>query len=242
MFERPHHRRIARVLESLDGDLLRRHGCWFGGGTAIALRLGEFRESVDIDFLVSDQVGYRALRQQLRGARDLCVLSRSSHAPIALEGEARIDQYGIRAFALVEGGAIKLEIVNEGRIRFDAPSRRDVVCGLASLSFSDLASSKLLANADRWADESVFARDAIDLAMLDLPPRQLAPALDKAIAAYGGTVTTDMQAALQRLRDRDGWLQRCMAALSIRLPPAVLQQKLRHLARRLERIGSDKGG
>lgn len=241
VFERLHHRRIAKLLESLDGELLRRHGCWFGGGTAIALRCGEFRESVDVDFLVSDPAGYRAIRQYLRGARDLSPLSRSTHAPAVLEREARIDQYGIRAFALVEGAGIKFEIVNEGRIQFDTPSRSDVVCGIATLSTGDLASSKLLANSDRWADDSVFARDAIDLAMLDLPPRRLAPALEKAIAAYGNSVMEDMQAALQRLRERPGWLQRCMAALSIRLPPAVMQQRLRHLARRLERAGSNTG-
>ena len=78
MFERPHHRHIAQVLESLDSALLREHQCWFGGGTAIALRRGEFRESVDIDFLVSDQPAYQALRQRLRG------LERRLHAAYLL--------------------------------------------------------------------------------------------------------------------------------------------------------------
>ena len=77
MYERPHHQRIARVLESLDGSLLREHGCWFGGGTAISLRLGEFRESLDIDFLVSDSAGYRELRERLRGAMSLAALGHS---------------------------------------------------------------------------------------------------------------------------------------------------------------------
>ena len=54
MFERPHHQRIAHVLAALDADALRQHACLFGGGTCIALRYGEYRESVDIDFLVSD--------------------------------------------------------------------------------------------------------------------------------------------------------------------------------------------
>ena len=48
MFERPHHQRIAQVLRALDGPLLRENNCLFGGGTAIALRYGEYRESVDI--------------------------------------------------------------------------------------------------------------------------------------------------------------------------------------------------
>lgn len=65
MFERPHHQRIALVLAALDGARLRSYGCLFGGGTCIALRFGEFRESVNIDFLVSDPAGYRELRQLL---------------------------------------------------------------------------------------------------------------------------------------------------------------------------------
>ena len=56
MFERPHHQAVALALYALDGDLLAQHRCWFGGGTAIALRHGEFRESVDIDLMVSDVV------------------------------------------------------------------------------------------------------------------------------------------------------------------------------------------
>lgn len=53
MFKRPHHQRIAKVLEALDAAVLAGYGVFFGGGTAIALRYGEYRESVDIDFLVS---------------------------------------------------------------------------------------------------------------------------------------------------------------------------------------------
>jgi hypothetical protein len=63
MFERPLHQRIARVLGTLNGALLKEHGCLFGGGTAIALRFGEYRESVDIDFLLSDVTHYRSHRQ-----------------------------------------------------------------------------------------------------------------------------------------------------------------------------------
>ena len=62
MFERPHHQRIAQVLLTLDGSLLMKHNCLFGGGTAIALRYGEYRESVDMDFLVSNIDSYRQLR------------------------------------------------------------------------------------------------------------------------------------------------------------------------------------
>jgi hypothetical protein len=32
MFERPHHKLPARVLSALNGNLLKEHGCLFGGG------------------------------------------------------------------------------------------------------------------------------------------------------------------------------------------------------------------
>jgi hypothetical protein len=54
MFERPRHQRIHEVLLSLDAAMLREHRCYFGGGTAIVLKRDEYRESLDIDFLLSD--------------------------------------------------------------------------------------------------------------------------------------------------------------------------------------------
>ncbi len=235
MFERAHHRRIAAVLTALDGDRLRALSCLFGGGTAIALRCGEYRESVDIDFLVADADGYRELRQMLSWQRDLGALLREGGMPLPLAREIRADQYGIRTALLVEGASIKFEIVREARIRLDAPGRADEICGVPTLSLQVLAASKLLANSDRWRDDSAFSRDAIDLAMLDLPPRRLRPAIDKARAAYGAAIDNDIRSALDRLRDDSGHLQRCMRAMSMTMPMAVLQQRLRVLRRRLER-------
>lgn len=53
-FARSHHRLVAMALGCLDAAMLREHRCLFAGGTALALRFGEYRESVDIDFVVSD--------------------------------------------------------------------------------------------------------------------------------------------------------------------------------------------
>lgn len=83
VFERPHHRRIAQVLQSLDGAALRGRQCLFGGGTAIALCCGEFRESVDIDFLVSDLAAYRQLRQALTGAQGLWAITHAQSVPLS---------------------------------------------------------------------------------------------------------------------------------------------------------------
>ena len=235
MFERVHHRRIAAVLAALDGDRLRALSCLFGGGTAIALRCGEYRESVDIDFLVADRDGYRALRQMLSGRRDIAVLQRAGGTPLALAREIRADQYGIRTAVLVEGVGIKFEIVREARIALDVPGRADAICGIATLSLPDMAASKLLANSDRWRDDSAFSRDAIDLAMLDLPPRRLRPAIHKAQGAYGDAIASDIRRALDRLAEDSGHLQRCMRAMVMTMPMAMLQQRLRALRRRLER-------
>jgi hypothetical protein len=233
-FARPHHRQVARVLESLDARLLRDCGCWFGGGTAIAVRFGEFRESLDIDFVVSDPRGFRELRQRLRGANDLAGVTRSGAVPPATTRELRADQYGIRGFVDAGRTPIKFEIVSEGRIALAKPLRGDMVCGVATLRILDLAATKLLANVDRWRDDSVFSRDAIDLAFMPLPPRVLAQALDKAGEAYGRQdVAIALEQALAGLRERNGWLQRCLAALSIDEPPAALVQRLRRLERRL---------
>ena len=80
MFERQHHRFIQQVLEALDGLALREHCCYFGGGTAIALREGEYRESVDLDFLVSRLSAYRELRQLLGLRQGLAPLLRHDSA------------------------------------------------------------------------------------------------------------------------------------------------------------------
>ena len=76
MIEREHHRRVASVLRALDARLLHAQQCLFGGGTALALRYGEYRESVDIDFLVSHREGYRALRQLMSGAVGIQMICR----------------------------------------------------------------------------------------------------------------------------------------------------------------------
>ena len=238
MFERPHHRRIASVLEALDGAQLRALGCLFAGGTAIALRCGEYRESVDIDFLVGGADEYRALRQMLAGREDIAALQRPGTPAIATAREVRADQYGIRTVLLVDGTRIKFEIVRESRIVLDPPARTDAVCGISTLSVTDLAATKLLANSDRWRDDSAFSRDAIDLAMLDLPPRALRPALAKAAAAYGDAILGDMRSALERLRTDPLHVQRCMRAMSMTMPMAVLQQRLITLRRRLERAAA----
>lgn len=160
MFDRTHHQRIARILNSLNSDFLAHTGCFFGGGTAIVLSLDEYRESADIDFLCSSTQGYRTLRNTITSTSLGEILSR----PIELAREVRADRYGIRTFVKIDDIPIKLEIVSEGRI--DISGSMDTRLGVPTLSRLDMYTEKLLANTDRYNDASVASRDAIDLAMM----------------------------------------------------------------------------
>lgn len=239
MFERPHHQRIAKVLSALDGTLLCSNGCLFGGGTAIALRYGEYRESVDIDFLVSDLGCYRSLRQLLTGALGITAIAREDTTPLVQTREMRADQYGIRTALLVDEKEIKFEIVREGRIELAPPGSDDEVCGVATLTPLDMATSKLLANSDRWNDDGAFSRDLIDLAMMGPTLDLLRQAAAKAERAYGKSVLNDLAKAMDKLRVRQDRLDRCMQAMAMELPRALLWQKIRALGRILPKGDAD---
>ncbi|SDD75203.1 Nucleotidyl transferase AbiEii toxin, Type IV TA system [Variovorax sp. CF079] len=231
LFERPHHRRVARVLQALDGPRLRERGCLFGGGTAIALRFGEYRESVDIDFLVSDLAVYRQLRQEMTGIDGLATVTRADAVPLTQAGELRADQYGIRTRVQVDDQPIKFEIVFEARMGLQVPGKADELCGVPTLTPLDMAASKLLANSDCWADDGVFSRDLIDLAMMKPSLALLRDAVAKAEGAYGAAVRRDLQRAIERMRERTGWLERCMQVMGVAGTQAQVWQQIRALRR-----------
>ena len=225
MFTRLHHQRIAKVLESLDADLLKRHNCLFAGGTAIALGYGEYRESVDIDFLVSDLVSYRYLRNSVR-EQGLQALMKSTDASQLQTSDIRSDQYGIRTRVFVKGKPIKFEIVLEGRISLAKPGKKDSILGVATLMKIDMAVSKLLANSDRGLDMGMHCRDVIDLAMLNLSKSEFAEATTKSEAAYGEAILKDLAKVIDMLGEANGLLERCMTAMDVSVPRALLWQNI----------------
>jgi hypothetical protein len=229
MFKRPHHQRIERVLNTLDGTVLRSHACLFGGGTVIALKFGEFRESLDMDFKVSDISHYRALRQLLTGAEGVQSLFKKPWGPVAQLCEVRADQYGIRTVLSVDRQPIKFEIILEARIDLLSSQHDDDICGVPSLTMLDMITSKLLANSDRWNDDSVFSRDLIDLAMMKPSRFLLKAAIDKAKIAYGDAIENDLKKAISKLKTRETWLERCMQAMSMTTPKALIWQNLKTL-------------
>lgn len=232
MFRRLHHQRVAEVLSTLDAPLLAEHNCWFGGGTAIVLANGEYRESVDIAFLVSDQQSYRKLRQIVRD-HGLDALATSE---LDLGRAPSVDGYGIRTSMLVAGVAIKFEIIHEGRVDLDTPSPEDEICGVRILTRTDQVASKLLANDDRWADTSTFSRDLIDLAMMKPDAAALRAGAHKAVDAYGKTVGESLNNAISYLRERPHRLDEYLRALKLDAPRAVVWQSVRDLSARCAKI------
>lgn len=221
MFERPHHRRIVALLARMDAGFLKSASCYFGGGTAIALQLGEFRESIDIDFLCADQEGYRLLRSSVFDQG----LGKLFPGGVDLLREVRADRDGIRAIVTAEGTPVKFEIVREARI---ALAGTDVAgIPVPCLTPTDLFAEKLLANADRWGDKSAMSRDIIDLMVMqqhwgDIP----APAWEKARGAYGDAVSAAYAKALDMLQADSAYLAACLTRMGVN---AATAEYLRHI-------------
>lgn len=196
MFDRPHHKGILKILHAFNSDFLQKAECFFGGGTAIVLSLGEYRESNDIDFLCASINGYRFLRNTVSG--DLGQLLKT---PIKHLREVRADRYGIRTILEMDGIPIKVEIVSEGRIT--VYGNLDPIFHVPTLSREDMYAEKLLADADRGMDKSTMSRDIIDLAMMinnwgDIPDQSWM----KAYAAYGIHVVKEFQKTVELIHDK----------------------------------------
>jgi hypothetical protein len=227
-FMREHHQKIAHVLNSLNHEKLSNAHCYFGGGTAIALKYGEYRESVDIDFMVSDIHGYRQLRSDATDPGGLANIF-STLSQIDTSQEVRTDQYGIRSAVKVMGSSIRFEIVLEGRITFDQPGDTDKIHGVQCLNVADLIASKLLANSDRWGDASVFSRDLIDLVMMKFTTPEWQSGFAKSTRAYGESIHRDLIKACDAFLNKPIHVQGCLSRLKMNIPPTVLVDKVRDL-------------
>lgn len=232
-FNRPEHRIIGEALGRMDGQFLAAAQCWFGGGTAIVLKLGEYRVSRDIDFLCADADGYRMLRSAAveNGVR-------AFFGPtVEAVRDFRIDQYGIRTAVRLKGQIIKFEVVRESRICLDGNVADEL--GVPTLSLADLSSEKLLANADRCQDRSVAFRDAIDLGMLIRHQGELPiDSVEKAEAAYGDDVARKVAWVTNTLRDAD---EMHGAAGVLRMAPADVASAISNLRCEATRIWPDAG-
>lgn len=211
-FKRPHHIAILTVLRALDGDFLVDAECYFAGGTALVLDLGEYRESVDIDFLCADREGYRALRTALAGRADLTPILRPGSQLTCIR-DVRADQYGLRTVVQSQNAPIKLEIVRETRINLRGAC--DPRYGLPVLSRVHMYAEKLLANSDRWYAPETASRDILDLSMMmsrwgPIPDEAWQIAYD----AYGERAREDFEKAVAKIRNPN-YLDTCAQKMQI---------------------------
>ena len=209
MFKRPHHQRVARILDALNVPLLTEAACHFGGGTAIVLLLDEYRESVDVDLLCASHEGYRTLRNAVNENSLGPLLTQA----MPLARAVRADRYGIRTFLMVDDVPIKFEIVREDRIPLQAQTHPGIP--ILTLSQVDMFAEKLLANTDRWADRSTTSRDIIDLAMMvhhwgPIPPSAWLKVED----AYGASARRAFVKAQELLAD-EAHLAECLRKMSM---------------------------
>lgn len=197
-FIRPEHEIIAEMLTSMDSGFLLDCECWFGGGTAIVLKLGEYRKSLDLGFLCASREGYRQLREGFFDHGIRAVFPE----PVQMLREVRTDTYGIRMIVGLHGQPIRFEIVNEPRIELRGAYDPDLK--VPTLLPESLFAEKLLANADRCQDRAVAYRDAIDLGRL-VETYEAIPdtAVKAAEGAYGKDIARFMAWVLNRLRDRN---------------------------------------
>jgi hypothetical protein len=209
-FELDHHNKILTILKSFNQDLLNESLAYFGGGTLIALEFEEYRWSKDVDFICPISTsGYKQLRTVIYDGGHQALFNDLSKIQI---GHSTTDQYGIRMLVTVDNTPIKIEIIAEVRFELDPPRYLKWI-SVPCLSINDCFTAKLLANSDRYMDDSVEARDLIDLAVLrlNLPIPQLA--IDKAEKAY--EVMRPLEKAIKRFQERPDFRDRCFHGLQI---------------------------
>lgn len=209
-FRLEHHNKVITILDSLNPDVLREGCAYFGGGTLLTLDFGEYRWSKDIDFICPiSSPGYKYLRTLIFNSGYEALFQDLSRVQL---GRSMANQYGIRMNIEVDGTPIKTEIIAEGRFNVDLP-RHPEWSPVDCLSLNDCFTAKLLANSDRYSDDSVEARDVIDLAVLRLQCAIPQPAIQKAEQAY--EVMRPLAVAVQRFQSRPEFRERCFSGLRI---------------------------
>jgi hypothetical protein len=230
-YRRALHQRIAAVLSGLDAQFLEKAQCYFGGGTQLVMSHGEFRESRDIDFLLSSTDGLRMIRESVT-ERSLGGLF---SAPIHLVREVRKERDSIRTFIAQNERAepIKFEIILEGRIPLDGAL--DDALGVPILSPKCAIAEKLLANADRGLAREHRSRDAVDLAFVSLQVDEetFAAGYQLAQRAYGQSIKRALGEVLKVLELDAAYRALCIKDLLVEDTKTFRKglQRLRQLAR-----------
>jgi len=209
MYSRHRHELVDRALRQMNAPLLEQTKCYFGGGTAIVLQLGEYRESLDLDFLCADRDGWRRLRESVfdNGLREI------AGDGVRVLRDVRSEQDKVSAVLQIEEKPLKFEVILEARIGLAGVSIPPL--HVPCLSRESLFAEKLLANADRAGDRSTSSRDLIDLLVMQKHwgpiPQE---AWDTAESAYGTAVKKAVAKEMRALCD-DAYRRQCFDRLGL---------------------------
>lgn len=209
---RERHKKILRILESLDSNLFVSSSCFFGGGTAISFLLNEYRESVDVDFLCSDKAGYAKIRSLVNQSSISNIFSRKDDS-ITLPSDVRLEREAIRARIIVDGEPIKFEIIRA----YNAELSGDIFdLPVPVLSKESLFAEKLMANIDRWQNVSGQSKDVVDLIMMSHhwggPPDS---SIKAAVEAYNLDPMIYFEKAIAKLKANALSFNKIMDALKV---------------------------
>ena len=211
---------VSQALNNFNSQLIEEYKTYFGGGTMLSWVNGCYRTSNDLDFLCN-LTEYQKLRKWFNNHRPLEIFV--DNFKIAIARDIKQDEYGIRIpLSIVVDNlavAIELEFIVENRFELEEPIV-DKATSLPLLSYGDRFGCKLLANADRWNDASVFARDLIDLAVLRLSQTIPQSAIEKAEAVY--KVEQPLVEAIVRFSNAPKLRQECYRVLQIDNPVMVI--------------------
>ena len=232
-YRRALHQRIERLLALLDAQFLEEAECYFGGGTQLVMSHGEFRESRDIDFLVSSRAGLRMLRETV----DERTLGRIFKGRIHLAREVRAERDAIRTFIMEDPAAepLKFEIAVEARI--ELKGAMDDGLGVPRLEVPWAIAEKLLANADHGRAKEHRARDVIDLAFvsLDVEDAAILAGYEIAQSAYGRVILRELDEVVKMLALDTRYRAQCAADLLIEDTKGLRKglERLQQLKRRM---------
>jgi len=209
MFNKRPHKAVGRLLKTFDADVLNAAGCYLGGGTAIVAYLGEYRESIGIDFQCSTRDGFRLLRNAVTD----CNLGHLQKGEVEKPLKVRFGRNKISTQFSVDATPIEVSFFFDRSIDFSGEMDRDL--GVPVLSRCDLYATKLMANSDRCHSRSTLSKDAIDLAMMIEgwgPIPMLA--WDRAEQAYGESVVLGFARALDLIQDQS-YLLSCLHQMNM---------------------------
>jgi hypothetical protein len=190
-FKHERHNDILRIIQAMDQEFLNENYCFFAGGTAIAMAYGEQRLSFDIDFLVND-TGMKAIRDRVFEGGLRSLFQKDS---ITTSRESK-NGYSIKALVSIDDKPpIKLEIVNEGRIKLEGC--RGTISqdeNLMTITPKTMVTQKFLALTDRGLDVGYHHRDFWDLMILaeNVSKPEFRAGYSAAKLAYGKSVESSI--------------------------------------------------